>query len=240
MASIAMRRLAIFVEGYTELLFVDRLVREIAEKRSLAVQHRKIRGGGRDGKIPKRYVELLVPAEIDDVSHYVLIVDCGGEHLVGQRIREEHTSLDASGYEKIIGIRDIYPNFEKSDVPSIRRNMRYGVKTKLIPVQFVLSVMEIEAWFLSEYLHFPIIDSSITTSLIQSRLGFDPEVDDMTNRPNPASDMKAAYQLGGKVYEKGDAQGTVSALDYDHVYMGLRERIPDLNDLLESIDHFLS
>ncbi|MBT2794483.1 hypothetical protein [Paraburkholderia strydomiana] len=228
------------MEGYTELLFIDRLIREIAAKKQLAVQHRKIRGGGRDGKVPKRYVELQVPTEMDGISHYVLIVDCGGEKLVAQRVREEHAALDAKGYEKIIGIRDVFPNFTKADVPSLRRAMQYAIKTKLAPVQFVLSVMEIEAWFLSEHLHFPHIDPAITVAAIHAALGFNPATDDMSDRQAPADDLIAAYELGGKTYTKGSAEGTIHALDYDHVYIGLRDRIPDLNDLMESIDTFLA
>ncbi|MDN7411448.1 hypothetical protein QZM42_23235 [Burkholderia vietnamiensis] len=232
--------MAIFVEGYTELLFIDKLIHEIAAKKQLAVQHRKIRGGGRNGKVAKRYIELQVPAEMDGISHYVLIVDCGGEDLVAQRVREEHASLTDKGYEKIIGIRDVFPNFTQADVPALRRAMQYAIKTKLAPVQFVLSVMEIEAWFLSEHFHFPQIDPTITVDAIQGALGFNPMTDNMSDRSAPADDMIAAYQLGGKVYTKGSAEGTINALDYDHVYIGLRDRIPDLNDLLTSIDTFLA
>ncbi|KVF71007.1 hypothetical protein WS75_22790 [Burkholderia sp. FL-7-2-10-S1-D7] len=118
--------------------------------------------------------------------------------------------------------------------------MQYAIKTKLAPVQFILSIMEIEAWFLSEHMHFPKIDPAITAAAIHGALGFNPMADDMSDRPAPADDMIAAYQLGGKTYTKGSADGTIHALDYDHVYMGLRDRIPDLNDLLTSIDTFLA
>lgn len=235
-----MRRLAIFVEGYTELLFVDRLISEIAEKKNLVVQHRKILGGGRDGKVPRRYVELKVPAETENVSHYVLIVDCGGDDLVAQRVREEHASLDAKGYEKIIGLRDVYPKFVREDIPTLRRGMKHAVKTKLTPVQFILAIMEIEAWFLAEHIHFPLIDPTITVSAIQEQLGFDPVTEDMSGRLEPANDMVAAYGIGGKVYAKGDGEGTIQALDYAHIYLGLRERIPDLRELMDSIDTFLA
>lgn len=235
-----MRRLAIFVEGYTELLFVDRMFSEVAAKNQIAMHHRQIRGGGKKGRTPKTYVELRTPTAPPLESLYVLIVDCGGDHLVAQRVREEHTSLTKLGYEKIIGLRDVFPEFTKADIPKLQRGLRYGVKTSLVPVQFILSVMEIEAWFLAEHNHFPLIDPVITLDSIRNMLGFDPATDDMTARPTPANDMVNAYGIAGKEYVKGFADGTIQKLDYDHVYMGLRQRIPELAELLDTIDTFLS
>ena len=39
-----MDRLAFFVEGYTEVKFVKRLVEEIAGHKSVSIEHRAIRG----------------------------------------------------------------------------------------------------------------------------------------------------------------------------------------------------
>jgi len=41
-----MKKIAIFVEGYTELVFVEKLFREIAGESNVLVEPRKIRGGG--------------------------------------------------------------------------------------------------------------------------------------------------------------------------------------------------
>lgn len=234
-----MRRLAIFVEGYTELLFVDRIIREIAAKNQIAIHLRQIRGGGRSGKVPRTYLEIRIPKVVKDESLYVLIVDCAGDSLVPQRIREEHASLTKAGYEKIIGLRDVYPKFTKADIPKLLERMKYAIKTSLAPVQFILSVMEIEAWFLAEHNHFPLVDAAITVEAIRTLLRFDPESDDMSDRPEPTCDMVAAYGIGGKVYEKGAAECTIDKLDYDYVYMVLRDRIPGLAELLDTIDGFL-
>lgn len=234
-----MRRLAIFVEGRTELLFVDRLIREIAESRKIAIQHNKIRGGGRDGKTPKSIIVLQTPSVTSDNALYVLIVDCGGEQLVAQRVREEHAYLTNKGYELVVGLRDVYPKFTQQDVPKLRHYLKYGIKTSLAPVEFLLAVMEIEAWFLAEYNHFPLIDPAITVDSIRSVLGFDPVNDHPSDRLSPASDMVAAYAIGGKAYVKGDAASTITLLDYAHVYEVLRNKIPDLSRLLDIIDRFV-
>ena len=40
-----MNKLAVFVEGYTEVVFIERLIEEIAGKQNVRIEHRKIRGG---------------------------------------------------------------------------------------------------------------------------------------------------------------------------------------------------
>lgn len=239
-ASEAMRRLAVFVEGYTELLFVDRLVREVAAKNRVAIHHKRILGGGRSGRTPKSLVVLTTPDLTGDETRYVLIVDCCGDRLVAQRIREEHPSLTKQGYEKIIGIRDVFPDFTKPDIPKLKRNMQHAIRTNLVPVQFILAVMEIEAWFLAEHNHFPFVHEDITAEAIRANLGFDPRHDDMTDRPQPAADMNAAYQIGGKTYLKGNAESTIDKLSYDYIYVALRERIDELGKLLRTVDEFMS
>jgi hypothetical protein len=236
-AGITMRRLAIFVEGYTELLFTDRVIQEIADKNNLAIQLRKIRGGA---NISKKYIELQVPTSIDGKTLYVLIIDCGGEHLVPQRIREEHKSLTNAGYEKIIGLRDVYPKFTKAEIPKLRTAMKYAIKTSLAPVQIILSVMEIEAWFLAEHNHFPLIDPAITVESISSTLGFNPKLDDMSDRAAPADDMIAAYAIGGQLYKKGAAESTLAKLDYDYMYGSLKDRVSDLAEFFDAIDAFVT
>lgn len=234
-----MRRLAIFVEGYTELLFVDRLIREIAEKSKIAIHLQKIRGGGARSGYTKKKIELQIPVITSLQSLYVLVVDCGGDQLVAQRIHDEHESLTNKGYEKILGLRDVFPNFSHADIPKLKKGLRYGIKTSLAPVQFILSTMELEAWFLAEHNHFLQIDPILTAYMIRSRLGFNPATDDMTNRLAPAQDLANAYNIVGKSYVKGDARVTVDKLNYEHLYTVLRDRIPALKDLLDAIDSFI-
>jgi hypothetical protein len=234
-----MRKLAVFVEGYTELLFVDRLIFEIAERSQVAIQHRKILGGGSKSGKPRRLIELKAPTLTPQHILFFLIVDCGGEDLVRQRIQEEHGYLSKAGYEKIIGIRDVFPKYSRADIPKLKTGLKYGIKTGLIPVQFVLSVMELEAWFLAEYNHFPKVDSALTIEAIHKHLGFDPANDDMTTRAEPANDLAAAYAIVGKSYFKGDAQSTIDKLDFEHLYVALRDRISQLNELITAIDSFI-
>ena len=48
-----MKKLAVFVEGYTELLFIEKLILEIAGSHDIRIEQRKICGGRRVPRIIK-------------------------------------------------------------------------------------------------------------------------------------------------------------------------------------------
>ena len=232
-----MNKLAVFVEGYTEVVFVEKLIEEIAGETNVLIEHREIRGGG-----SKRRTFARVRAAKPDTGqrYFVMIIDCGGDHLVKERVLEEHQNLTNAGYSKIIALRDVRPDFTHADIPRLETGLRTYIKSSLIPVEFILAILEIEAWFLAESTHFPKIDPAITVASIIATLGFDPEHDDMSARPIPADDLNRCYAIGGKTYQKHMAKDTVDALDYALVYLDLPPRIPYLGRLIGSISSFLS
>ena len=230
-----MHKLAIFVEGHSELLFVRRLLQELAGRNNVAIHSQQIVGGK---SIPRKSIIIDAAQVAGNERFYILISDCGGDHQVASRIKEEHATLSASGYTKIIGVRDVRPDFSILDIPRLERGLKFGVRTDLISVDFILSVMEIEAWFLSEATHFSRIHPSLTVESIKHSLGFDPQLDDMSGRTAPAKDLNDCYQLAGFTYRKGSA-ATCDALDYAECYLTLPTRIPHLRRLVDSLDTFL-
>lgn len=232
-----MTKLAVFVEGNTELLFVTALVEEIAGAHNVRIEQRRIRGGTKT----HRTMALVKAAnQATGQNHFLLLFDCGGDDAVKDRIREEHENLTRKHYAKIIGMRDVRPKYAHAEIPKLEAGLQKYIKTSLIPVQFVLSVMEIEAWFLAEFNHYPKIDPAITLPAIRHRLGFDPEHDDMTQRPTPSDDLNACYMIAGKTYEKKKAATTVAALDYAFLYLEQANRIEYLRKLVDVIDEFLT
>lgn len=232
-----MKRLAIFAEGYTEILFLERLIECVAGNNNVVIDEIRIAGGGR---APRSVNWIRAQKPVANELYYVLLVDCGNDRLVKDRIREDHERLTNKGYSQIIGIRDVRPDFTRAELQKLESGLKKYIKTSLAPVQFVLSIMEIEAWFLAEHTHFARIDNSITLPGIQAAFGFNPEADDMSLRPNPTDDLEQIYQLAGKSYAKGDANGTVSALDYDSVYLEMPDKINQLAALVQAINNFLS
>ncbi len=233
-----MKKIAIFVEGQTESLFVERLLVEIAGERNIRVDKKKIFGGS---KVSRQIVLVREAAVVPGQNFYALIYDCGSDNQVKSRIEEEHVGLTKSGYSLVIGLRDVRP-IRHSDLPKLELGLRTGIRTSLVPVVFVLSVMEIEAWFLAETEHFIKVDPRITLAEVIRILGLDPSVDSLETRPTPAEDLHDCYQVGGKAYRKrhAHAERTVNALDYTSIYLTMPNRIPYLRSLVAHIEGFLT
>jgi hypothetical protein len=228
--------MAIFVEGYTEVLFIDKLVLEIANQNAVLIEWRRITGGT---TCPRSNHQLKAAGPHSGQEHFVVIHDCGGDDAVKTRMIQEYPRLASAGYSEIICIRDVYPKYTHADIPRLEGSLPYYVKTRPIVVVFILSIMEVEAWFLAEYTHFPRIDPAITVPAIITALHFDPENQDMQARTIPADDMNKCYGIGGKTYVKRNAQNTVDVLDYAHIYAGLVDKFPYLRRLCETIETFL-
>lgn len=229
-----MKRIAFFVEGRTELNFVHKLVVELAGRNKVSVEARQILGGA---TVPRQMILLHASGDDDQRSFYVLIYDCGGDHQVKTRIMEEHSGLTAQGYSHIVGVRDVRPSFTLGEIPQLEQGLSSYISLDLAPVTFILSVLEIEAWFLAECSHFQRIESTISVERISQTLGFDPACDDLSNRQTPALDLDACYRLGGQSYQKGGLR-TIEALDFAEIFVGLPARIPHLARLVNVLDVF--
>jgi len=229
-----MKRLAIFVEGQTEQIFATKLITEIAGSKDIAiVQEQKIRG--------QNFVTIDAQKITPDTKYYVLIRDCRNDTQVKTAIIDVAERFAKQGYDKILGLRDVYPKTH-SEIPELLKWSNYKVPTKFLPINILLAIMEIEAWFLAETSHFTLIHSSLTIDVIKSTLQFDPSVDSVESRPNPAKDLDDVYKKAGFAYtkRKKNTVRTIKALDYPSLYLSLRPRIPSLNEFISEIDSFLS
>lgn len=235
-----MRKIAFFVEGASEVLFIEKLITEVAKPNDVYVTKKKIRGGGKSGVTPKRFTEYEGVRESSGENFYVLIYDCGGDKLVATRIKEEHSNLTHAGYEQIVGVRDVRPDFEKNEVPKLEFHMNSVVDKALAPVVFILSTMEVEAWFLAEYNHFEKIHPELNPELIMDSLGFDPRSFVVSDRAHPARDLEQSYLLKGVVYDKYAVQNTVDKLDFAFIYEELVSSIAELATLSSVVDRFLT
>ncbi len=231
-----MNKMAVFVEGYTEVVFVDRLIGEIASENAVQIQWRRISGGS---SCPRTNHQLKAAGPSTGQNHFVVIHDCGGDDAVKSRMMEEYQQLADAGYSKVICIRDVYPRFTHAEIPALEAGLQKYVRRKPIVVDFILSIMELEAWFLAECSHFSKIDPAITVAAIRSSLGFDPEAEDMQQRPEPAEDLARCYALGGKKYDKYNASQTVEALSFEGIYLNLVAKFPSLARLVAVIEEFL-
>lgn len=226
-----MSKMAIFVEGQTEQLFVERLLLEIATVNQIQIQHLSILGKG-------RVIALKTPPAITE--HFVLILNSGTDNRVASDVRDNYANLVRAGYSHILAVRDVYP-LSHSDIPKLVAGLGFGIKTHPLKPVFILAVLELEAWFLAEHLHYQKLHSDLTAERVAGVLGADPSVDDMALRPHPSKDLDDIYATVGLKYDKRKATTlrTVSALDYEHIYVALVGRLPPIARLVAEIDSFL-
>ncbi len=232
-----MRKLAIFVEGQTEQIFVKKLLSEIAGSNNIVID---LERAAKSRKGSRTFTGLFATRKIDNKKYYVLIRDCGSETTVKSDIVDSLPSLNRENYEMIIGLRDVYP-LSYSDIPKLKKHLNYGVPTRFMPVYMVLAIMEIESWFLGETTHYKRIDPALTLTKIKSQVGFDPSVDDVERISHPSVELDKIYKIVHKAYKKDRlrVQRTVDVFDYAEIYLNLKSKISSLREFINRVDLFM-
>lgn len=232
-----MRKLAIFVEGLTEQILVRHMLQAVLDRNQVAIQTVKITGGHN----VRMSFTVMRAAHVDyRTEYYVLIYDCGGETNVKSYMMARYQKLVSSGYTMILGLRDVYPNFEKAEVPKLEKGLNSRLPRKRAFTRIYLAVMETEAWFLGEFHHLKKVNGKLSPGFVQQHLGFNPRTENMEDRKRPAEDIKAAYQLVGHDYTKkrDRLNAVVSKLDFRYFTHGLTERMPSLKAFVDGLESF--
>jgi hypothetical protein len=233
------KKLAIFVEGQTERIFITRLLQEIAGYKKVSVEVYQVRGDKANRKIQPLKSNLIEAAPF-----FILLYDCGCDSHVLSDIKKQHNNLTNNGYEKILGLRDLYPEPLEN-----RTKVENGIKGFLktlrqkngIPISMILVIMEIEAWFLGEYSFLTKIDSCLTSNFILHNLGFDLNALDVEQIPHPSEALNKIYQLIQRSYDKSETtvEEIASLLNYEFMYLHLVDKIKQLKQLIDAINLFL-
>ena len=151
-----MRKTAIFVEGNTELVFIRRYLQMNFEYEDLDVECRK-RQFGRFDEVPFSLKEAQNP------KYHFRIIDSGGEVNVLDDILEDEQLLYNHGYQKIIGLRDMFSENYIKEIkqprkikPELNQKFIDGSQARINreakkpdSISFCFAIMEIEAWFLA-------------------------------------------------------------------------------------------
>lgn len=233
------KKLAIFVEGQTERIFITRLLQEIAGYKKVSVEVYQVRGDKANRKIQPLKSNLIEAAPF-----FILLYDCGCDSHVLSDIKKQHNSLTNNGYEKILGLRDLYPEplENRTKVENgIKGFLKPLLQNKGIPISMILVIMEIEAWFLGEYSFLTKIDSCLTSNFILHNLGFDLNALDVEQIPHPSEALNKIYQLIQRSYDKSETtvEEIASLLNYEFMYLHLVEKIKQLKQLIDAINLFL-
>jgi hypothetical protein len=232
------KKIACFVEGQTEQIFVEKLFQEIAGYKKISIETYKFQGGKAN-----RIIQPLKLSTIKNAPFFVLLYDCGNDAHVVSDIRKQHQSLIKNGYEKILGLRDLYPIplGTKEEIETGIRGFLKPLQKIGVPISVILAVMEIEAWFLAEWNYLAKIDNRLTCDFILQKCGLDLRIIDPEQRAHPSQDLDEIYRLVSRNYDKSGkaSQEIINNLDYEFLYLDLVKSVNQLKRFIDEIDSFL-
>jgi hypothetical protein len=117
-------KIAIFTEGQTEQIFAERLLIEMAGHGRIRVNSWRVFGGRRFSRIFLR----LSTIDLGEGHNYeAIIIDCGADQRVASEIREQYQSMISAGFTTFVAIRDVAPNFTRTDKPRLIRGFNSAV-----------------------------------------------------------------------------------------------------------------
>jgi hypothetical protein len=229
-----MKRLAIFVEGQTELHFVQRLIEEIAGYGLINFELKILRAGAIHD------LRSVGPdSEIAEMN--IMIVDCGGDGSVKSAILERADLLASRGYSEVIGLLDLFPK-QLDNLEKYEQGLAVGLDDKEIKIRIFVAVKEIEAWFVDEFTHFARVCETLTPERVFEISGYNPregcaEVD--VN--HPASLIKVVYKAVGRDYRKREADTfrILSNIDFGEIYLSVKERSRSLSKFIDGVEGFM-
>jgi hypothetical protein len=229
---VPVKKAAIFVEGQTELIFVTKMMEELAGVANIklrSIVHRAT-----------RIITLSGDSTDNKKKYFVLLVDCQGDHSVKSAILERRPGLLVAGYELIVGLRDLYP-LPKSALTKLEQGLRYGLPTAGCPTYICVAIMEVEAWFAQEHTHYTRIHPSLSKELIRANLGVDLDAISAEDIHKPSEFLDRAYRLVGERYSKKRSvvSRTTEVLDYANLFFNLRPKLPHFATFADYIEAFL-
>jgi hypothetical protein len=222
-----MKKVAIFVEGQTEQIFVQKLIEQIISPNKVTVTTWQLRGGT---KYTRNLILLKTQSVTQQTDYYFEIYDCGSDSKVKDDIIEHSQSMKQKGFSLIIGLRDVYPNNNK--IASLRKYLNFGIPAN-IPTHIVLAVNEVEAWFLAEENHYTKIDTKLTLEKVNAIAGIDVSKDSTETIAHPTEKLQLIYKYTKR---KHKIHRIADALDYANLYINVRQRNNSLAELFMHLD----
>lgn len=217
-----MQKIAVFTEGQTELIFVRELLLRVIDNSKLSFQCLVLRAGN----------SLNVPYEYrcPDPEVHFEIVNVQGDEMVLSAIADAQEGLAKRGYERIIGLRDMYSSaYEKRSPGAIDDNVSrefihrsksaINSMTHGSMVRVYFAIMEIEAWFLAMYNLFQELNPVLSVDHIKHELGFDLRtIDPQKAFFKPSDQLQRIFALVGCRYakKKGDIESIARRMSLEH------------------------
>ncbi|MCG7519747.1 hypothetical protein [Ruegeria sp. Ofav3-42] len=233
-----MKKIAIYVEGQTEAIFVVELIKFLASPRTVEIE--ELSGFGGSSKLPRQFIEVSdeTVGPGGETTHYILVTNSSSDSRVVTDIRDNYENLKSKGFEKIIGLQDVRP--KRVDQTERLRSGIASVLADKDDIGIRLAVIETEAWFLAENTHFLRLHSDLTNARVMEILDYLPAPQSSHEIQTPAEDLKKLYSAVGMTYEKSksDVQRAVSMLSFEELSTNCSAHIDDLKELRNDLQGF--
>lgn len=220
-----MRKVLIVTEGQTELIFVRNLLRNIIDNSRLSFECIQLRGNT-EKSVHYSYKN-------PNAEFYFVIVDVGNDESVMSIIKEREQHYCEEGFEKIIGIRDMYSARyrERSSIICDKVTQQFiGAHNKVVQglkncerIAICFAIMETEAWFISMHTLLNKMNPALTVEYIENRLGFNLRtIDPQGLFFHPSDELRKILQLVGRTYTKSesDVEALTAQVDLYDLEMG--------------------
>lgn len=217
------RKLAVFVEGQTELIFVREFLKQWYGYDSNVV------GFDCYNLLANEFCDAAYKYGSEDSENYYFLVSVGNDCSVLSSIIGRMKYLQNKGFQQVLGLRDMYSKqyikdagkreivdsvsmLHKESVKDILRNNENGTF-----VDFHFAIMEVEAWFLGMPRFMEKLDERLTYETVLHNVGINLEDDPEKTIFHPASELGKIYALAGKQYDKhqSDISSIMSKLTPD-------------------------
>lgn len=215
-----MKKIAIFVEGQTELIFIRELLLKLFEY-NLSFYCYKLHSSE---LVPVKYNYSNPGADI-----FFQIINIQNDDAVIGFIKEREQELINKGFETIIGLRDMYSKAYKKRSTKVDNNLNLefmeAQKTYISTfcsskkIKFFFSIMEIEAWLLAMPNIFNKFNSKLSVQYINNKLSLDLNLHDVESILKPSSYLIDIFNLCDIQYGKheDDTYKLVSKIENDDI-----------------------
>jgi len=208
---------AIFVEGQTELILVREMLLRLFEFQDIHLECYTL-------FTDSKFRTTEYPFGNNTAEYYFQIINVGNDNAVITRLLNREKYLWNIGFDKIIGLRDMYSknyrelSHERKIDESLNQKFIQGSRETIDEkaerpekIFFYFGIMEVEAWLLGIPIIFERMDENLTVENIVMLLNINlNEVDPETTFFHPANEIEVIFELAGKNYNK--SKGDVSAL----------------------------
>jgi hypothetical protein len=217
------QKVAVFVEGQSELIFVRNLLYHLIESAKFSFECFKLHANSQQ-EVPYEYKNPH--AEV-----HFQIINVGNDEKVLDAIKERKDRLLSKGITKIIGLRDMYSKAYRIKSKNIidddvTQQFIEAVTTAIAEmnnadkISFHFAIMELEAWWLSMYNLFSKINELLTVIFIEEKLGYNlSKIDPEKAFFHPAHELDKILKLVGVSYKKhfDDVESITSKMDYSDI-----------------------